>query len=350
MLGQYGIALIKNGVKLSTAGAKITRIEYGRKLDAISDAKIELSTAGKNCCGQLAAVDHWNTDLVITAVNSSTGEDEVLWRGPVIKPVYRKGSMTIIAKDVLAWLERRLIEQDFDFPAGTDTSDIFISLANYAYSKDPTDIPVFEIKRYNSGTLEARKVEAASQRMTWNVVSEMLDAGLDVTTFGKYIVVGLPNFSTFKLDDTKVLGEVEIEKDGDEFADRVVANASRDITGIFPPGPPAGANGYPLVEGTVVDSQLPDIASAEAAAKARYDFAAQGVRRVRASGGLQLLPNSKIDPRTLLAGQLINFAATETCYKASETLRVGGLTVVVEKGKETATIELQPMGAIAVET
>lgn len=342
MMGDYGISLVKNGIKLGTAGAKLRRIEYGRVLDGISTATVDLITAGADCCGQLGAVDHWNTELVITAANPVNGRDDVLWRGPVRKPIFRRGSVTIEATDVLSWLQVRMLEQDFDL-ASQDVSDIFITLATYALEKGG-DPPTYSFLRYDSGTVEARKVEAAALRMAWNVVTEMLEAGLDVTAFGSRIVVGVPNFTALNLTDNDVLGSVEVTKDGDAYLNRAIGNASRDIVGIWPAGPPAGQNGYPLVEGVVVDSQLPDIASAQAAAKARHDFAAAGVRRVRASGGLVLLPSSGIDPRSLVPGQLINFAATETCYAANETLRLGKLTVVVEKGRETATIDLQPVG------
>ena len=345
-LGEYGVALLKNGVKISTGKAKLSRIEYGRKLDQISSAKIDLITAGENCCGQLRRLTgKWNCELVITAANE-LNQDEVVWRGPILRPTFRKGSVTIEARDILKWLERRLIEQDFNF-VDTDVSDIFIALATYAYGKDAVNPVKHEFMRFDSSTIEDRVVEAASQRMTWNVVSEMLSAGLDVTAYGSRIIVGSPDFAPFNLTDKQVLGDVEVYEDGDDYADRVIANASRDIIGIYPPGPPAPVAGLPLVEAQVVDSQISDQQSAQNAAKARYDAFAVSATRVRASGGLQLLPSSKINPRTLIAGQLINFAATETCRTARETLRVGSVTVVVEKGSETATIELQPLGEVS---
>lgn len=344
MTGEYGIALVKNGIKLGTAGAKLTRIEASRVLDGIGYAKVDLVTAGSQCCGQLGAVDHWNTDLIITAVNPDNGRDDVLWRGPVKKPTYRRGSVTIEANDVLTWLQVRLIEQDFTFPS-QDISDTAIALIEYAMQKGgPESTPVFSIIRYDSDTQEARVVEASSNRMTWNVLTEMLEAGLDVTVFGSRIIVGKLPSTPLALKDTDVLGSTETSKDGDSFLNRSLAGATSSIMGIYPPGAPAGSNGYPLVEAINTDSQLPDQASADTAAKARYDFAAEGVRRVNASGGLQLLPSSGINPRTLLPGQLINFTASETCYAVTETLRVGKVQLVVEKGSETATIDLQPFG------
>lgn len=341
--GEWGVTFVKNGTKLGGAGASVSMIEYGRVLDAPSQATVEIITAGDDCCGQLAAVDHYNTDMLITCVNPLTEQHEVMWRGPVTKPEFFRGRMTVVAKDVLHWLEVRLLEQAFNFVT-KDVSDIFVDLATYALTKDPNNTPVYEMVVTSSGTSESRVIDPLAGRMTWSVMQEMLDAGLDVTTFGSNILVGIPAFTTLDLRDTDVLGDVSIAKAGEDFTNRVVANASRDITGVYPPGPAAGSGGYPLVETKLDDTQLTDAAGALAAAKAKYDFSAGGARRVHADGGLQLLPGSKIDYKRLLAGQLFNFTATEACYSATETLRLGRLTTRVDDKGVTNTIELQPAG------
>lgn len=345
-LRDYSVSLTKNGRELTIGqNASLQRIQYGRRLDAISTASVLINTPSEDCCGQLAAADHWNTDLIISSRNDATGLDEVVWRGPCKKPRYRRGQVQIDASDVLVWLQVRAMLNDLTFTS-LDVSDIFIGIWNDAVVA--IDPPVHSIARFDSGLVESRKIEASSQRMGWNVVSEMLEAGLDVTTFGSQVVVGVPAFTAINLKDTDVVGEVEVVKDGDEFGNRIIAGASRDIVGIFPPGPRQGRNGYPLVEVIVSDSQLSDQQSADNAAKARYDYSGErGVRRVVAEGGLKLLPTSGIDVRRVIAGQLINFAATETCYTATETFRLGSLDVVVEKAIEDVTIGLQPLGGVA---
>lgn len=344
-LEDYGVAFVKNGVKLKTAGARLEKVRWSRVLDGVSTAEVVLKTPGEDCCGQLGAVDHWNTEMLIFATSQTTGKDEVLWRGPCQVPDYGRGEVIVTAVDVLGWLQVRILEKQFSF-VNKDASDIFVELATYALTKDAKNIPDYSFLTLPSGTIESRDIDPASLRMTWNVVQEMLDAGLDVTTFGSKIVVGIPAFTTLELRDTDVKGDVRLIKDGKEFGNRIVGNASRDVVGIYPPGPPSGVNGYPLVEVVASDTQLVDQASAEAASKARYDFSANGIRRVRASGGLELLPTSGIDVKRLLAGQLFNFAATETCYAARETLRLGKLDVTVTAGRQTATIDLQPVGSV----
>lgn len=337
LLGDYQIALVKNGRKLSTGLSQLERIAYARVLDDVSAASVDIATTGPDCCGQLAAVDHWNTDLIIAANGNE------MWRGPVRKVMYRRGGVRIEAQDMLAWLAVRILQNDLDF-ADADLTDIFVGVWNDAVAS--VDPPAAELVLYPSGVTESRQIKASQLRRAWNVAQEMLQTGLDVTTYGSRVVAGIPAFRAITMTDLDVQGSIEVVKDGDEFANRIIGDASRNLTAIYPPGPRMGSNGYPLVEDVIQDSQLSDQQSVENAAKARWDFSSRGVRRVRANGGLTLLPTAKLDHRTVIAGQLITFSATQTCYTASETLRLGRLDVVVEKGKETATIDLQPIGGV----
>lgn len=336
-LGAYQVTFSKGGRTLSSGLARLEQIAYSRVLDAPSSASVQLATTGEDCCGQLGVVDHWNTDMIVSV------DREVLWRGPVRKVTYRRDVVSVEAIDMLGWLQRRVVPEDLDFVT-VDVSQIFEGIWNSAVvSADP---PYASLELYTSGVAESRKIEAASNRFAWSIVQEMLDAGLDVTTFGSRIVVGLPAYRPFAMTDADVQGNIEVVKDGDEFANRAISMAARDIVGIYPAGPRAGSNGYPLVETVLSDSQLQDQQSAENAAKSRYEFSAMGVRRVRADGGLVLLPSAKLDFRRTLAGQFITFSATQTCYPATETMRLGRLDVLVEQGRETATIDLQPIGGL----
>lgn len=336
-LGDYNVHLIKNGLPLSAGRATLERIQYGRAIDVASTASVNFATAGSDCCGQLGAVDHWNTDLVI-----AEGQDE-LWRGPVRKIAYRRGRVVIDAVDVIGWLAKRVIPIDVSFTS-VDVTDIFAAI--YDASVGYVDSPVYEIIKYPSGVAETRSVKASEYKMAQSEISQMLDSGLDITTFGRYIIAGMPAFEPIKMTDLDVQGDIEVVKDGDEFANGVITDANTQIVSLYPPAPQIGTNGYPLVQARLYDPGLEDQQSADNAAKARYDFSSNGIRRVRSNGGLILLPTAKVDQRRVIAGQLVNFKATQTCYSAEETLRIGSLAVVVERGTEMTTIDLQPIGAV----
>lgn len=346
-LEDYGVAFEKNGRLLKTKRMQVEQIRWSRVMDGVSTATVDLITNGPDCCGHSAAIDHWNTDMVIFATNPESGQHEVIWRGPCMEPEYGKGFVSVPAIDVLGWLQVRGSFNDLAF-TDKDVSDIFVGLWNDAIvNTDPGNPIHHELIVYSSGVIESRKVEGAALRMAWNIVSEMLEAGLDVTTFGSQVLVGLLPFTPIDLKDTDVEGDVRVVKAGKDYLNRAVGNAARDIVGIWPAdGERIGRDGYPLVEGVVVDSQLPNSASAQAAAKARYDFSEGGVRRVKVPGGLVLKPTAKVNVKRLLAGQLFNFSATQTCYTATETMRLGKLEVTVTKGREQATIDLQPAGVL----
>lgn len=338
----YDIMLVKNGRVISRGGqSELIRIDWQRILDQISVASVEIFTSCVEACGELPLADHWNTRLFVTFGPEKT----VVWSGPVSKVRYLKGRVIIEARDNLAWATKRRVRADMT-QTNMDVCDIAAALwAAWITSIGPPSANDTLI--YTGGVVESRETKASQNRKVWNVFAEMLDTGLDVTTFGSKVLFGLPQFTPLILDDTMVSGQVEVFKDGEDMATDVVADASNDIVGHYPPGPVQNSlNGYPLLEEVVTDSGLQDQASVDNAARARQQFSAMGIRRVRAEGGLILLPTSNIDPKKLIAGQLFNFTATETCYQATETLRLGKLDISVAGGRETATIDLQPLGSV----
>lgn len=350
-LGAYTVKLIRGGNELTFAGAKPSYIRYGRLRNGISTAQARFITVGKgdeDCCGKLKYVDAWNTDMVVTVdgtvgLGNPSGKPIVVWSGPVRKVRYGRGYVQVDATDILAFLQVRDLLNNLTF-TNLDLVDIFVGIWNDAIV--PYSPTKHELIRYPTGITESRIIEGSAARAAWNVATEMLGAGLDISTFGTRVILGMPPSPVINLSDTDVIGDVYVEKDGDSFGNRWIANAAKDVVGIYPPGPRGqqGLNGYPLVERNIADTQLPDQASADTAAKAHYDFAGHGVLRVRADGELTLLPSSNIDADRLMMGQLVSFAATETCYTARSTLAIGSITTTVEKKQVTSVITLEPTG------
>lgn len=337
----YDIQLVRGGQEIPRGQkSRLARLDYSRVLDAISTASVDIYTPCYESCGQLAIVDHWNTDLAITHGPSRT----VVWRGPVTKVRYRKSSVIVEAEDLLAWATKRIVPETIDIDG--DVSEIAEALWQAAVAS--VNEPYHKLIVNTSGVTEQRKVTADQRRKLWNVYQEMLTAGLDVTTFGSRVLLGMPQFTPITMDDSMVIGDVEVVKDGEDMANRIIGDASADIVGIYPDQPRSkgGTNNYPLLEEVLTDGGLQTQASVDNAAKARYDFSSRGIRRVQATGGLRLLPSSQIDPKKLIAGQLVNFTAKETCYTATETLRLGNLRIEAVGGEESATIDLQPLGSV----
>lgn len=333
----YGIELVKQGRLLKRGQeSRLRALSYARVLDAVSTASVEIFVPSKECAGQLALVDYDNTTLTI----HNHGDEA--WHGRVNKVRYRDDSVIVEAEDLLSWLNRRLLRVDLTYVNAPIEE---IALAVYNACVMSVDPPEVVLHTFLSGLNESREMKASQNRYGWSIMSEMLDTGLDVTTFGRQILFGLPQFGDpLRMTDKDVIGDVEVIKDGDDAGTFVVVDAQNDTAATFP-AERKSVNGYPVVDVVVSDGQITDVASAQTAAQARYNWSAGGVRRVNAQGGLVLAPTSKINPHTLIAGQPITFKATESCYSAEETLRLGSLQVEVAAGIQTSTIDLQPLGS-----
>lgn len=331
----YEIHLFKQGRELKRGQqTRLRGLSYGRKLNDISTAEVEVFVPGKDCAGQLAAADHWNTTLVVT------NKGEEVWNGPCKKIRYRRDSVIIEASDNLVWANKRFLHKDLSYVA-TAIEDIALAIFNNSVMDiDPRDVI---LRVYESGFKESRDMQASQNRLAWSILSEMLGNGLDVTTFGRQLLFGLPKFGLMELTDRDIVGDVEVVKDGDDMVNFVITDAQNSTMATFPVAR-EGSNGYPLLEGIINDGQITDQQSALNAAEARYNWSKNGVRRVVAAGGLELAASTKIDPKTLICGQLINFTANECCYSATETMRLGSIDVTVAAGIEKAAIGLQPIG------
>lgn len=332
----YDVLIEKDGnVVARGQETRIRQIDYSRTLDGVSTASIDIHVPSKDCAGQLAAVDHWNTTITVHH------DGNELWHGPVLRPRSSIDSFRIEAIDLLGWMNKRVVRRDLKW---TDYPIELIGRELFNHCVMEIDAPAATIHDFTTNITQSREALASQNRKGWAVLGEMLDTGLDVTTFGRQVLFGMPLFDTIHIDNRDVSGNVFVERDGDDMATWVSMDAQNDILGTYPEQR-AGSNGFPLLEEILTDGQLTDAASAKKAAQERYEWSQYGVTRVRAEGGLQITPMSKLDPKTLICGQLINFTASDFVYRATETLRLGQLNVSVTGQGESATIELQPLGS-----
>src|SRR5688572_8003033 len=96
-------------------------VSYGRRLDEVSDCSIEVPVAEAirtDCCLTLTDLSPWQHEISVYR------DDTLVWVGPVVDVTYTRDTVTIAAKDLFQWFERRKIEGDF-FPYEMDLSRIF---------------------------------------------------------------------------------------------------------------------------------------------------------------------------------------------------------------------------------
>lgn len=314
-----------------------TSVTWGRRIDDISAATIVYTIGGDNCCLELGILEPLAHSVGIYR------NGKLAWFGWIYPRVtYGFGEVTIEAVDGLWWLTRRIVHNDLSWK-NTDLVDIFSDLYDDAMAPDP--ISQLTVVKTNTNVTESRIAKAKDNRYTWNIVKEMLDTGLDVTAFGKTIIAGLiVNSGKVQLRMRDVQGDPKIVKDGGQFADRVIVDASDKAVGIWPPGQPQATGAYPLVELVLKDGQIQDAASALNAAKARYEFSRRVPRQITLGDGIILLPNSAINVGNLIPGTIVTVDTEGLCYQQKEDFRVGSIDVTVAAGNETVNMSLQPTG------
>lgn len=325
----------RGGAPLSSPPVPVT-LGWGRKLDAISTARIVWNVSDQSCCDDLGDIEP-----IAHAVGIyRNGIEE--WYGWVKSVDYGYNSVSVDADDGLSWMRRRVLHSDLSW-TNVDLSAIFEDIYNDAMAPDP--IGVLRVVTTASGVSETRVAKVSENRYAWNVIREMLDTGLDVTCVGRTIIAGLIHTGRpMELSLSDVQGEPRVTKDGAYYGNRVIFDASEQVQAVYPPGPPAANSQYPLVEVVVKDSQVQDTASAANAAKSRYEYSRRVPRLISLSDGIQLQPSSILTVRDLVPGALMNVNTEGICYSRRETFRIGSVDVNVAGGVETVQLSLQPTG------
>lgn len=316
---------------------RMAELRWGRKLDGISEARITYVITEDSCCEELGKIEPVAHQVAIYR------DQKLVWYGWVRDVEYTRGSVVVDCVDALWWLTKRVIRSDITW-TNTDLSTIFLDLWNDAILISPITATVVTTP---TGTYESRETKANQHRIAWNIVREMLDAGLDVTTVGNTVVAGvISNKQPIELKLTDIQGEVSLRKTGSLYANRVIADASETIQATYPTTPASANSLYPLVEEVIKDSQIADVQSALNAARARYEYKRIVPRIVRTQDGLMLQPNIDIHVSDLVCGATVIVDTYGLCYDVKQSFRLGNVNVVMAGGVEKIDIGLQPVGPL----
>lgn len=334
----YEVRYHLRGVGAVTNRAAISSIEWNRTLDDISTASITHVLSDPDCCDDLARLEPW-ADTVTIRRNG-----EVVWFGWIQTVEYGRETVSVTAADALQWLKVRI-----PHAAYSETADQAYHFENfYHLAMDISPINA-NLEVFETGVVESREYKFDNVRLTWNIVAEMFETGLDVTVLGNTIYAGqlsIANVLNFTLRDFE--GGVTITKDGRLFANAAWTDATAAIVGHYPDNPNFAGDGiYPLVEDTIIDEQLANQSSANAAAKARVDYSPKVPRIVQASDALVLRPSAPVTIRGLVPSAIVNLDSHGLCYGVVEQYRLGKVSVTVTGSEEKVSITLQPVGTLA---
>lgn len=332
----YSIKFFDRGGNSMDGPSNIQELTWSRILDDSSDATMQYIISDDSCCSILGDIEPYAHEVGVFR------NEKLVWYGWVLNVEYKRNEVNIDAFDALGWLKRRLVHTTMTW-ADVDLSDIFLDLWNDAMAPSPIRAQVVTT---SSGVRESRESKTNTNRATWASVKEMLDTGLDVTTFGQTVLAGIIHTTKpIEIFLPDVDGDVALTKLGSEYANRIIVDSSNTIRAIYPPNVEPTANSYyPLVEETIYDPQLQDQVSAENAAKSRYEYSRRVPRVIRTQDSLVLQPNFDININDLIPGIRVIVDTKGLCYETKQEFRLGMVNVTVSGGQEKVAVSLQPTG------
>lgn len=290
-----------------------------------------------DCCAILSDCDGWSHELSIYR-----GDTEV-WVGPVVEVAYTRDTVSIQARDLFAWMDRRRLEQDRFF-FDTDLSTIFRIYVEDALARDPSPNILMKVKQcLVDGT---RENIGATSRQAGDELRELARSGLDFTMVARvlYIARDLTFPDTFGTFTDEAFDDLTITKNGLDAATEFTVYGD---PGDDPDDPVRGTWGdvdpvYGLVQLTDTDQEILDFGSAELAARGRVEFLNPVPRSIEATFS-QIAP---VDFNDLRPGIRFPVAAQAGCAELIGEMRLQSLSVTVgEDGSETVTGDLEPVGA-----
>lgn len=334
---QYEVRYTIRGAQSAMSPQTLQVVEWSRRLDDISRAKITHILTDVSCCDDLARIEPWSDTIEIRQNGS------IVWYGWITSVEYSRSTVIVEAADALIWSRYRILNGDYD--KKQDSALHFQDIWNNAMAPSPINA---NLNISATGVVENRKYQSAYRRISWFLLKELIEGSVDVTVLGNIVYAGSLSFGgTLYLNDDDFSGDIVIRKAGEFYANQVIVEGARSVAGQYPTGSISGDGIYPLVQDLVYDESVTSAASAEAIAKSRYEYTAGIVPRVvRAGDSLQLRQGS-LDVRELIPSRIVHLKTEQLCYNQSQQYRLGGIDVTYTGGVETIAMSLQPLGTLA---
>lgn len=317
----------------------LTEVEWNRKLDDTSTARVVISPEG-DCCERLGDVRSWRHSLVIWR------DGKLVWAGPIIQIEWRLGEVEISASDISAWLALRVPHSDMTF-TDVDLMTVAKTLIEDAFAPDD---PGHLVQVLGPAKVKGSRSYSKDVGQSLDHLLDLAATGIDFTVIGKTIVL-LPedhSSSIGRLDDNDFPEGLIVAEDGTSLGTRWIVSGDDEGTVL---GSAGGAHDYyGLLERYIEETSIPDAASAAAAAAARLR-ASLPVPVFIDSQQVTLSPQAAVDVAQLVPGWCIDITSAQTCRKISQRLKIVGVTVLENggdgdtPGSESVQVQVAVTGA-----
>lgn len=312
------------------------QLDWDRRLNQVSEATVQVPSS---CCGKLGEVWPWRHELSV-----SRDGDEV-WTGPVETIANcATGGIVVKAKDMLGWLEHRVIHNDHDWTAlpGIGAVPAAAELIEDGFAPDDPDVLKYMVQLGGVGVVGGRSYLANSKYVI-DALTDLAKGSLDFTTIGRRIVLmpaGYALGQTALLTCEHFAGDVCTSVDGAATATRAV------VTGNGVTGTAGGVDPYfGLLERLVDDQRIGRQSTADGqAAGLLLGVNPPPVLVQPPQGGNGLAPDSPVCLADLVPGVTVPVSVNCTCRTALQDMRLNQLSVSVTAEGETVAPLLTPLG------
>lgn len=363
----------------------LVSLQWNRVLDDISTASVQVALTGSGddpCCECLADIHPWCAELAIYR------QGILEWIGPITRVTYSRTLVSIEAEDMLAWLRVRVPQGVFDNVGSPDEiGDIALQMLTVAFAeKDPCLLDYVVQTDLNIRPTLFSDMEFSAEQFPayegtfFDWFLDLSEVGLDFTTIGRSILIGGSNFNLPPLGtlmDHHILGDIEIVRDGELFANRWYIRHEQDETLSVCQVDCKAENGnvdcalcadngftrpcvtvpcpaivdaedqycYGLVERVNKEGVPFNITTAQQAGAA-YLAASNPEPMVLSftEGGARLAPNTPWELHDMIPGQRIDVALARLCLPIAQSFQL--LEVFYEltaEGNESISMTLAPM-------
>lgn len=354
----------------------LTGVSWSRTANDVAEASVTIAKTGAaDCCTQLGQVEPWVHELSIYR------DSALVWQGPVMRVTEARETVTIEARDVLAWLERIVNTVQLRYIGSTPDSEgrrsgpvqwiahdlLTKNIGSSPLSQPPDWCGVLDyVVRRDADKAVKFEKDGSDNKSVWNVYlstifdDELVNRGLEYTTVGRSIVLRAPATESdrpqARLFMEDIAGDVQVIRDGAAAATYGWATTQQEqnITGGLTVG--TGEVGTPygrldwLVESTSESADEDDLRQiARQALGGRYPAPTS----ITIPTGAQLAATAPIGIEQLVAGERIDVVTNGFCMDISQAFRLSDVEVSWASSGggagEQVAISLVPLSSLSDE-
>lgn len=336
--GSWTAVIAQRGGTLIEGEVPFTTLSGEKVLDTAAEASITINPSGSNCCELIDLIKPWKHELHLYRDGISPP-----WIGPITTMSFTHEEVTINARDLFTWFERRWINALHEYTY-SDLTSIFADLARDALGPDMS--PNITFVEYDSGIVGGRAYDPFDFPRASDMLSDLAKDGINFTMVGRDLVI---YGNTYPFDDLGVLvnesfNDIRFEWPGELYASDFVVLGTR--SGSSPPYGRASDfqtndtnHEFGLIQRDAQLDSIEDDGSAQIAAYNRLQF----FSRETLYPSVTFNQNAQVQWKDLIPGATCRLLLEVGCKKVIGDYRMTELKFNVDNnGKETLTPTFVP--------